>query len=83
MTQQFEIRFRVGEAIMDAVVGRKAPLSDSDVIGEVARLRYENAKLRAVAAVAYDACEELEGHGLYCISKLRGALAAAGYGGGE
>ena len=73
----------VGEAIMDAVVGRKAPLSDSDVIGEVARLRYENAKLRAVAAVAYDACEELEGHGLYCISKLRGALAAAGYGGGE
>lgn len=42
----------VGEAIMRAVVGREAPLSDSDVIGEVARLRYENAKLRAVAEAA-------------------------------
>lgn len=42
----------VGEAIMRAVVGREVPLSDSDVIGEMARLRYENARLRAVAQAA-------------------------------
>lgn len=31
----------VGNAIMLVAVGRKAPLSDSDVIGEINRLRFE------------------------------------------
>lgn len=37
-------------------------------------------QLQAVAEVAYNTCEELEGHGLYTINELRDALAAAGYG---
>ena len=82
----------VGEAIMDAVVGRKAPLSDSDVIGEVARLRYENAKLRAVAEVAkhfYGICFDMPidfpsaGPFVWGMGDLKDALAAAGYGGEE
>jgi len=88
----------VGEAIMDAVVGRKAPLSDSDVIGEVARLRYENAKLRAVAEAAEkattnatDTLRNVNGNFIVeCwniepedMDDLMIALAAAGYGGEE
>ena len=44
-------------------------------------LEKENAKLRAVAEIAHNACEELEGHGLYCITELKQALTDAGYGG--
>lgn len=83
----------VGEAIMDAVVGRKAPLSDSDVIGEVARLRYENAKLRAVAEAAKNLVGSLDVPEFIDLVPdmkvwpkeiaLRIALTAAGYGGEE
>jgi len=38
-------------------------------------------KLLVVAEAARVACEELEGHGLYAINRLREALTAAGYGG--
>jgi len=40
-------------------------------------------KLLAVAEAARVACEELEGHGLYAISRLWEALTIAGYGGEE
>ena len=40
-------------------------------------------KLLAVAETARVACEELEGHGLYAISRLWEALTIAGYGGEE
>jgi hypothetical protein len=40
-------------------------------------------KLLAVAEAARVACEELEGHGLYAISRLWEALTIAGYGGDE
>jgi len=46
-------------------------------------LEKENAKLRAVAEIAHNACEELEGHGLYAINKLHQTLADAGYWGEE
>ncbi len=40
-------------------------------------------KLLVVAEAARVVCEELEGHGLYAISRLWEALATAGYGGEE
>lgn len=40
-------------------------------------------KLLAVAEAARVACGELEGHGLYAISRLWEALTIAGYGGDE
>ncbi len=40
-------------------------------------------KLLVVAEAARVVCEELEGHGLYAINRLREALAIAGYGGEE
>lgn len=40
-------------------------------------------KLLAVAEAARVVCEELEGHGLYAISRLWEALTIAGYGGDE
>lgn len=40
-------------------------------------------KLLAVAEAARVACGELEGHGLYAISRLWEALTIAGYGGEE
>ncbi len=43
-----------GDAIMEAVVGRKAPLSDSDVIGEVERLRRESQQQRLLLEEAAD-----------------------------
>lgn len=39
---------QVGDAIMVAVRGKPGPLSDSDVIGEIGRLRDENARMRGV-----------------------------------
>jgi hypothetical protein len=49
----------------------------------IEKYKSENAKLRAVAEIAHNACEELEGHGLYAINKLHQTLIAAGYGGEE
>jgi uncharacterized protein (UPF0335 family) len=52
-----------------------------EFVQRIIELEEENAKLQAVAEIAHNACEELEGHGLYCITELKQALTDAGYGG--
>ncbi len=55
---------KVGNAIMLCAVGREAPLSDSDVCGELIRLRQELAdekkSLKFIMMVIMDACCEVD-----------------------
>ena len=62
-------------------------LSDADFIAlartVLPQLAEDYRKLLAVAEAARVACGELEGYGLYAISRLWEALTIAGYGGEE